>query len=268
MYKRNVRAAPKAVVYTKSLARLRARAGSGRRSARVGRSIAWKGGFNISRMGVTWCLNNAASAGGVLVATPNIGYTGTSAFNFGTPVLVSGAVGASMYEVPFSVDFSLDSLSQFSDLQQICDRYMIYKVELRFWSPYTSALGQSSAGAAGETVGAIPRVHYVTDHDDNTPGTVQQVKEKMGLRSGAMSQGKTTLITVYPRVAPLVQNASGTAFTVPTNPMFINTATANVPHYGLKGYLANVPLPGSGPASGSTVIMVDTKYFIKTRDLQ
>jgi len=227
-------------------------------------NTSWKGGFDINRLGVTWCLNNAATS--ELVATADLGFTGSSVFNCGTPVLVSGALGGQEYNVPFSMDFTLDSLAQYSDIQSICDRYQIVKVEVKFWSPATSAQAVNAATAG--SLAAVPRVHYVVDYDDVTVPTVQQVKEKMGLRSGAISQGKTTTVAVYPRVAPLVQSAGGTSFTVPAGPMFINTASANVQHFGLKGYLANCPLPASGASAGCTVIMVETKYYIRTRDLQ
>jgi len=237
------------------------------RSMRGGQG-GYKGGFIINREAVTWCFNNAAGGTTSFVATADAGFAGSSLANVGTPQLVSGAIGGLMYNVPFAIDFTLDSLAQYSDLQQISDRYQIYKVELTFWSPATSATSQNVTNVSTGGLASLPWVHWVTDNDDNNATTMPVIKSKMGLRCGSLAQGKRVTAIIYPRVAPIVQTASGTSYSVPSGPIFINTANANVQHYGIKGYFANVGLSGVGETNGSTVIMCNTKYFIKVRDLQ
>jgi len=235
--------------------------------ARPQRSLGWKGGFIINRMGTTWCFNNAA-AGATLVASAGPGFAGTSACNVGPPTAIPGTTGSLMYNAPFSMDFTLDSLEQFVDLQNISDKYMIYKVEVSFWTPATSSLAANLTGTPTETLPSSPYLHYCTDNDDNAAPTVQAFKSRMGIRGGQLGQGRRVVATVYPRVAPIVQSAGGATFSVPSSPIYINTANANVQHYGLKGYFANVCLSGVGDTNGATVIMAETKYFIKVRDLQ
>jgi len=255
---------------TKYYARYRTRGAAGAGAMVVSRplrSVSWKGGFVINRMGVSWCFNNATS-GATLQASAGPGFAGTSAVNVGPPTAIPGTTGSLMYNVPWSMDFTLDSLEQFVDLQNISDKYMIYKVEVSFWTPATSSLGANLTGTPTETLPSIPYLHYCQDNDDNAAPQVQAFKSRMGIRGGQLGQGRRIVATVYPRVAPIVQSAGGATFSVPSKPIFINTANANVQHYGLKGYFANVTLSGVGDTNGATVIMAETKYFIKVRDLQ
>lgn len=277
-YKTPKRSATKSTVYTKSLAGVRARAGTGRISAKMVRGPKWSGGFQINRLRPTWTISNintgARGSFEVVSDTSNTNIVGGSTFNLGTPVQVNGYGTLGQFNVPFSLNFSLDSVAQYTDITNISDRYRINKVKVVFWCAQSQAVGTDAGTTLVPTnLTAMPTVRWDEDRDDNTAPTVQQFKAKMSSKAGNMSNGRRIECWIKPVPAPvLYQPAAGTAYAVPSYPTFINSAYPNVSHYGIKGVFENIQgaiadAAGQVYNTGATV-MCETTYYLSVRDLE
>lgn len=275
------RTAPKPAAYTKSLARFRSRAGARTGAlvvARPRRSLPWRGGFPINRMGPTWTISNLnTGVPGTFQAVSDASNTdtvGASVFSIGTAVQVNGFATHGQYDVPFSLNFSLNAVTAYTDITHISDKYKIDKVKVTFWCAQTQATGQdANTSAAPTNITAMPTVRWIQDTDDAGVGTVQDFKEVMNSKWGNMANGRRIDCWVHPKPAPvLYQPAGGSAYAVPSTPMYINSAYPGVSHYGLKGYFQNVQgamVSAGGQVYNSGVtIMCETTYYISVRDLQ
>jgi len=242
------------------------------------RRLPWRGGFAINRMGPTWTIGNintgAPGEFQALSDVSNLPTVGASTFSIGTAVQVNGFSTHGQFNVPFSLNFALNAVTAYTDITQISDRYKIDKVKVTFWCAQTQAVGQDPNSSLSPTnISAMPTLRWIQDTDDTVVGTVQQYKEVMNLRVGNMTNGRRIDCWIRPKPAPvLYQPEGGSAYAVPSTPMFINSAYPGVVHYGIKGFFENVQ--GAQVTTGGQVynpgvtIMCETVYYVSVRDLQ
>jgi len=246
--------------------------------ARPRRGLPWKGGFAINRMGPTWTIGNInTGAPGEFQALADVSNTdtvGASTFSLGTPVQVVGYSTHGQFNVPFSLNFALNAVTAYTDITQISDKYKIDKVKVTFWCAQTQSTGQDPNSSLSPTnITAMPTIRWIQDTDDTAVGTVQQYKEVMNLQVGNMTNGRRIHCWIKPKPAPvLYQPSGGSAYAVPSTPMFINSAYPGVSHYGIKGYFENVQ-GAQASATGQVynpgvTIMCETVYYVSVRDLQ
>jgi len=238
----------------------------------------WQGGFAINRLGPTWTITNInTGVPGTFEAysdTTNLPAVGNSTFAVGTAVQVQGYGTDGQYNVPFSMNFSLDSVAQYTDIQSISDRYKIDKVKVTFWCAQTQSVANDPkvASITPQAITAMPTLRWDEDRDDNTPATVQQFKARMNSKVGNMANGRRITCWVTPVPAPTVYSpVTGGAYSVPSSPLYINTAYPGVSHFGLKGVFENVQgaiADAAGQVYNAGVnIMCETVYYISARDL-
>lgn len=257
-------------------------------ASRGGSSIApnprrpWQGGFNISRQGGTWKIEAGGTTGTALATQVEARTAGTLVI-LGTPEAVDTTRG--LYNVPFAITFSLDGMSNYTDIANICDRYKLAKCSVKVWSPATNStqygyvypqVGAVQQNPATLSTQSIPKVWWAEDYDDAVPMTVAQLKAKTGLKCGTISQGKVCNMSVVPVPAPQLATPTGggSSYAVPSRPMFINTAFPTVNHYGIKGYLEcmSLAIPIDGEGGGNTrgvldMYLMEIKLSAVTRDL-
>jgi len=238
----------------------------------------WQGGFAINRLGPTWTITSLnIGVPGSFEAysdTTNVPAVGNSTFSIGTAVQVNGYGTTGQYNVPFALNFSLDSIAQYTDIQNISDRYKIDKVKVTFWCAQTQAVANDPDVRAitPQAITAMPTIRWDEDRDDTQVGTVQAFKARMNSKVGNMANGRRITCWVTPVPAPTVYTAvTGGAYSVPSAPLYINTAYPGVPHYGLKGIFENVQGAIADPAGQvynvGVNIMCETVYYISARDL-
>lgn len=219
------------------------------RKPRVKREAKRYGQFKINRMCTAFGITKGATSG--LITSGN-----TSILNFGTPVLSVNGI-TSFYDVPFSLQFSLDQLQGYTDITNIADRYKLLSAAITIH-------GGNTAAAVGSN---MPWIEYTADHDDASVPTIASIREKMGVRNkGFNQQGILRLYVPQLRVAQSVYNTTLTSgYAVPGKPTFINTLYPAVPHYGMKGVLRAVYLDGS---NNSNQFIVDVRLSAVCADLQ
>lgn len=207
------------------------------------------GQFKINRMMTAFGITKGITAG--LITSGN-----TSVLNFGTPVLSVNGI-TSFYDVPFSLQFSLDQLQGYTDITNISDRYKLLSASITIH-------GGNTAAAVGSN---MPWIEYIVDHDDASVPTIASIREKMGVRNkGFNQQGILRLSVPSLRVAQSVYNTSLTSgYAVPGKATFINSLYPAVPHYGMKGVLRAVYLDGS---NNSNQFIVDVRLSAVCADLQ
>lgn len=214
------------------------------------------GQFLISRKVTSIYLTNSATVGQVTI-TPKTGIV-----NVGN--LEPHPVFAGVYKLPFACEFSLGDLAQFSDIANICDRYKLLKAQVKVQYNANSVAGD----VAGGLPAFIPNIKYITDVDDSQPSGSNIIDAKMGVRTKALADGKFVTMSVRPVCAPLVNDnsQSGNAYEVPSKSMWINTGYPLVPHYGIKGYIENLPLEATTVAT--SCLTWTLTYTVLCRDLQ
>ena len=181
----------------------------------------------------------------------------TSVLNLGSAVTaVSGHTG--YYDVPFAFTFRLDQLVDYTDIQNICDKYKIVRAQIKFHSG-----NQSNVYG-----GAMPYIEYTIDHDDDTVPSIASLRQRMGVKQKGYNQmGQLTLPSFGPKPAGLILgNAGGTGFSVPPRSVWIDTAYSSVPHFGMKGVFRNI-VAGSNSTDNSN-FTVDVRLTLHCADLQ
>lgn len=200
---------------------------------------------------------NGATAGAVN-ASGAVVVVGSS---YQTPAFV----GSTYYNVPFSIDTSLSDVLNSSELIAIADKYKINWVKVQIYCTSNTA---SSGGTA-----QLPSVMWYVDEDDSVVPTastagLNALREHMGVKIRQFKQNGAPLTIFYrPKVGATVGGAAGAATNAIVSPSkFINCAFADIPHYGLKGYLQDVNLAST--ASVYTQFKFDITMSITLKDLQ
>lgn len=182
--------------------------------------------------------------------------TANNSITFGTPVAVPG-IALNTYDVPFTIRFRLDELTQYGELTQLFDRYKITSCMVK--CHYLNFPADSRI--------VLPYIDYIQDYDDANVLTISQMREKMGVRTKAFTTSKPVItMGVKPRVASEVfNNGITTAYSVPRGGTWINSQYPSVEHYAIKGILRNVYLPAT---SGASLISWDISYGVALKDVQ
>jgi len=230
-----------------------------RRRPRLPRNPAGStGGFVLKRKVPDCWLSNTAAAGVAQVS----GGPATSFLVIGTPV--AHPVFTGIYNVPFSMIFSLDQLAQYTDITAICDKFKITNVAVKVMYNATAVAGTAATAAYPSF---MPIIKYITDSDDGVPQSALDLNAKMGLKTKTLANGKMVKLRCSPRVAaPIYQSAVATAYEVPNKATYINSTYPTVPHYGIKGYFENFSLQATANATSCATFEVE--MTIKLKDLQ
>lgn len=220
-----------------------------------------QGGFTIVRRLPTAFIANSSIAGVPQVSNP-ASASGTNMIVLGSTV--AHPIFGATFSLPFAAGFTLDMLAQYTDLTNIADQYKISNVELRFQYNASDVAGQPIGASAPAT---IPILKYVVDYDDAALETVTALQAKMGLKTKPLTDGKFHSVRLSPRVADSVFGSTLVpAYAIPSKAMYLDAQVATTPHYGLKGYIENLPLSSTGLMT--SCITIEVAYTIQLKGLQ
>lgn len=211
-----------------------------------------KGGFFLTRK-LPLITSFASSTVGAITVNDPTGNCLTMSVTGASPGAPAG-----LYDVAFSMKFSLNQLQNFTDITQISDQYKLHSVKVKLTSGY-----QVSTTSIGNVV---PWVEYIQDHDDATIPNAALMRQKMGVRSKYFGPTKTVInMGVRPRCADeIYSNSIATAYAV-DRPQWINCDYPAVEHYGIKGILHNVLLNGT---TNQGLLTWDISTSLSAKDLQ
>ena len=182
----------------------------------------------------------------------------------GTPYQTPAFAGSTYYNVPFTADFQLNDLINFTELTAISDKYKIKWVKIVAWC------NSNVASVAG--TGQLPSMLYCMDDDDvsmpasNTTG-LQTIREKMGAKLKQWQQNKPITFFIRPKILSSVNGPVGTPVSSAViSSRFLDCAHSDIPHYGMKGYLQDVNLAAT-PAV-YTQFKFDITYGVTLKGIQ
>lgn len=214
-----------------------------------------KSGFlSIIRKASQITTYSAAGISGVMTKNDPTG----TCLNLGTPVYITGTDNC--YDIPFSLSFRLSQLMNSGDITTLADQYKIASALVKVHANWNT-------GGSVQT-SAIPWVEYTQDYDDATVPAISDLREKMGVKNKYFNASKPTILMgVRPRFADTIFNNGVTsAYGLGNKREWINSTYGGVEHYGIKGVLHNVQLPGSG--SGGTLFNWDVSLKVYAKDFQ
>lgn len=224
--------------------------GSGKR---FGYNRTSKGYISIMRKLPEIYVRNTAVAGVAQANDPT-----TTCLSLGTPI--ADAVGGT-YSIPFAMKFRLDQLINYTDVTNIADQYKLSYIAIRMTYQSTQST------VASLTV--MPNLQWIQDHDDgNVPASINELREKMGVKFKTFGFNKICKIGVKPRVQDTVAGAGGVVqnSVVNNRPLWINTTYPNTEHYAIKGILSNVNLATT--ANVLTAFKFDVTAYVSAKDIQ
>lgn len=173
---------------------------------------------------------------------------------------------AGSYDIAFSMQFRLDQVVQYTDITNLCDKYRIDRISISAY--FQSVLFNVQNGGASDTT--IPYLEWVEDHDDANVPSFTEVRAKMGTRISPFDgPARCAKMWCKPKVAIQLYGGVVTAYEVPKTGVWVDAASANVPHYGVKGIIHGMQLPtGLTVNSLKNAIMFDVKYTVSGKDFQ
>jgi len=190
----------------------------------------------------------------------NFSITGTNTNNMFS--IDNGLVGNQPLgkDVPFSFKFTHANLLNSGEFTALFDQYKILKVQVYA----TYAHNVSTAG--GSTT--LPQLSYFIDRDDAVVNSVQELRERMGVkRKQFTSNIRTRVMTVYnpTKMASLFDQATGALNVAMPIRGWVDCNDINIPHYGIKGVFENCLTSGT---ANVFAMRLDIKYTVAYRHVR
>jgi len=168
------------------------------------------------------------------------------------------------YDIPFSMQFRLDQIVEYTDITNLCDKYRLDRISISAY--FQSVLYNSQVGGASDTT--IPYIEWVEDNDDSNLPNVTELRAKMGAHISPFDgPARCAKMWCKPKVAIQLYGGALTAYEVPKTGVWVDAASANVPHYGIKGIIRGIQLP-TGAEGLKNSVKFDVKYTVSGKDFQ
>lgn len=169
------------------------------------------------------------------------------------------------YQFGGAMQFQLDQTLEWKDFSNLFDKYRIKGVKVTI-----IPLGQPSTNAAPAVIANTnyPTIAIAVDNDDaSLPSTWESVAVKQDCKIKRLSKPVSVYIR-NPKLASAVYNGLTTAYSPQTG--WVDTVDSDVPHYGLKFFMRECPLPiATNPGNGANVLFrIVTKYYLEMKDPQ
>lgn len=155
-----------------------------------------------------------------------------------------------------SMQFQLDDVPSATDFTNLFDNYRVTGVEVEFVYSVNSAVQAATA----------PVMTIALDHDDATaPTGYGAIAQHDTAKTVTLVDGGIHRVRIpFPRVAQSAYNGSVfTSYVQGKANQWIDNTSANVPHYGLKFWMAGFPVT---TAAGDVALRIRKKYFVETKE--
>ena len=173
----------------------------------------------------------------------------------------------STYQFGGAMQFQLDQTLEWKDFSNLFDKYKIKGVKVTI-----IPLGQPSTNAAPSILANTnyPTIALAVDNDDATlPTTWEQVAVKQDCKIRRLSKPVSVYIR-NPKVAAAIYDGVTNAYSPKTG--WVDNQNPDVPHYGLKFFIRDCPLPqppSAGAINGANVMFrIATTYYLAMKDPQ
>lgn len=176
----------------------------------------------------------------------------------GAPVPVSNGL-PNVYDVPFSMTFTLSQLASYTEFTNLFDSYKINGVKV---------LVRSFANTDGALSFPMPWIECWNDHDNSVLPTVALSREIMGVKHKYFSSSKN-VISMYVKPKPIIESTGTTTSISAITPKYsqwIDCADSDIQHYGIKGIIHNYTLPTTN--AGNNRLEFDVAMNVSFKDIQ
>jgi len=196
--------------------------------------------------------------------------TSNGVVNMNTPASGWALSGASSdvnntFQFGGAMQFQLDQVIQHADFNQMFDRYKITGCKVTIL-PLGTYSGSAASGATAFT--NFPSIAIAVDNDDaSLPTSWEQIAVKQYSKIRKLNK-PITMYVKNPKLALQLYNGAATGYTQKTG--FVDMQQDNVPHYGLKFWIRECPLPNfPGSIVGAeSLFRVVTKFYLAMKDPQ
>jgi len=170
-----------------------------------------------------------------------------------------------LYQFGGAMQFQLDQTLQHADFNQLFDKYKIRGVKVTLMPLGTATTNATTVNLASNNYASIA---IAVDNDDaSLPSSWNDVAVKQDCKIKRLSNAVSVYIR-NPKLAGSLYNGATSAYKPTTG--FVDMANDNVPHYGLKFYIRDCPLPAppSGANGAQVCFRVVTKFYLAMKDPQ
>lgn len=169
------------------------------------------------------------------------------------------------YQFGGAMQFQLNQVLEYPDMVQLFDKYKIKGVKVTILP-----LGQPSTNAAPANIANTnyPTIAIAVDNDDaSLPAGWNQIAVKQDCKIKRLSKAVSVYIR-NPKMAREIYDGATSAY-APTNG-FVDCNYPSVPHYGLKFWMRECPLPiATNTGNGANVLFrIVTKFYLALKDPQ
>lgn len=212
--------------------------------------------YKFKRFGVDCQLTGGTSGSGTIALN-----TPASGWAISSPSLdVNGT-----YMFGGAFQFQLNQVLEHADLTQLFDKYKIKGVKFTI-----IPLGQPSTNAAPASIADTnwPTIAIAVDNDDaSLPANWNTVAVKQDCKIKKLNKPVSVYIR-NPKLATALYDGATTAYAASTG--FVDCNYPEVPHYGLKFYIRECPLPQSPTTGNGANVMfrIVTKFYLALKDPQ
>lgn len=165
-----------------------------------------------------------------------------------------------------AMQFQLNQVLEHADMTQLFDKYKIKGVKVTI-----IPLGQPSTNATTSPLADTnyPTIAIAVDNDDaSLPSSWNQVAVKQDCKIKKLNNPVSVYIR-NPKMAKQIYDGATSAYSPGTG--FIDCNYSDVPHYGLKFYVRECPLPIPPTVSGNganVLFRIVTKFYLALKDPQ
>lgn len=171
-------------------------------------------------------------------------------------------VGANSSQFGGSLQFMLSHLANVSEIVNLYDNYRIKKVVVQVIPSFNSSdLIQAASGPMG-----IPCMHYAVDSDDATvPANRTSIMENSYCRTVRLDSPFN--IVIVPRAQNVVATTTGSAAggMLPAN-TWLDTASQNIPHYGLKFWIDEM-VQVAADSQARPFVKFNVTYYLECKNV-
>jgi len=161
----------------------------------------------------------------------------------------------------------LSSIVNSSEFGTLFDQFIIKKVVVTY-----QLITNPDAGAATNTTGPAlqpnnwyPTVWSIPDYDDSASLSIDEMKERIGVKNRILKPNQKMVFVVRPKVLVQTYRTAVSTGYAPKS-MYVDMSTPDIPHYGLKTV---IDLAGINPILGYPYqLKQDFKYFFTCKNVR
>lgn len=182
---------------------------------------------------------------------------------------------ARTYDVTTAVDtetlsWKFEDIRAYTEFQNMYDRYRITHVQLQFTlvtnpDSILSLNKDPASGTLWQPTNWYPKLWYVRDYDDESTIDIAAMKERANTKNFVMKPDRIYKINIKPAILAKTYATALTDGYAPKWRQWVDMATANVKHYGIKFI---IDCQGIDPQDSYPFkIRVEEKYFFTCKDV-